>query len=135
MPHKEAQFHGDNCPSENPHNIVKKLAFEFTRIPGITEPQKCESFYLRCEAGGEAERWYENSLIPTGKLTWATFLTEFEKKWPRRAPVELTTDQKAGLLQAHKLVEEEMLELKEVAGVRNYGYTHSQWRFRTQQDC
>lgn len=124
MPPEAAQFHGDNRTSENPHNVVKKLASEFNLIPGITEPQKCEAFYLRCEAGGEAEKWYENQLTPAGKLTWGALITEFGRKWPKRTTVELTTDQKAGLLQAHKLREEDMLELKEVAGVRNYGYSH-----------
>jgi hypothetical protein len=76
-------FHGDGRHSENPSNFLQSLEDSSANIPGISDSDKCQRFYLKCKADFDAEYWYEEleSNSPMVLTSWPTFVNHFRVRW------------------------------------------------------
>ena len=76
-------FHGDGRRSENPSNFLQSLEDSSANIPGISDSDKCQRFYLKCKADFDAEHWYEElkSNSPMVLTSWPTFVNHFRVRW------------------------------------------------------
>jgi hypothetical protein len=76
-------FHGDGWHSENPSNFLQSLEDSSANIPGISDSDKCQRFYLKCKADFDAEYWYEEleSNSPMVLTSWPTFVNHFCVRW------------------------------------------------------
>jgi hypothetical protein len=114
-------FYGDGRASENPYDFLKAVQNAFSNMPGITEEEKCERLYLNCKSDFDAEEWYD-ALPRNDKATWAALTAAFRLRWPRRAKVQKTPEQKKAELFAQTLDEEKMLDKEEIGGAEVYKY-------------
>ena len=76
-------FHGDGRHSKNPSNFLQSLEDSSANIPGISDSDKCQRFYLKCKADFDAEYWYEEleSNSPMVLTSWPTFVKHFRVRW------------------------------------------------------
>jgi hypothetical protein len=114
-------FHGDGRAEENPYDFLKSIQTSFDNKPGITEEEKCERLYLHCKSDFDAEEWYDN-LPQADKTSWAALGTAFRLRWPRRAKVQKTPEQKKAELFAQTLDDGTMLDKEEIGGTKVYHY-------------
>jgi hypothetical protein len=84
-------FHGDGRHSENPSNFLQSLKDSSANIPGISDSDKCQRFYLKCKADFDAEYWYEEleSNSPMVLTSWPTFVKHFHVRWLGASPSSL----------------------------------------------
>ena len=84
-------FHGDGWHSENPSNFLQSLEDSAANIPGISDSDKCQRFYLKCKADFDAEYWYEEleSNSPMVLTSWPMFVNHFRVRWLRASPSSL----------------------------------------------
>jgi len=114
-------FYGDGRAEENPNDFLKTVQASFENNPGITEEAKCERLYLHCKSDFNAEEWYD-ALALVDKSTWAALAAAFRIRWPRRAKVQKTPEQKKAELFAQILEDGSMLEQEVVGGAPVYVY-------------
>ena len=114
-------FYGDGWADENPYDFLKTIQTSFDNKPGITQEEKCEHLYLHCKSDFDAEEWYDN-LPPADKTSWAALSTAFCLRWPRRAKVQKTPEQKKAELFAQRLDEKTMPDKEEIGGTKVYKY-------------
>ena len=114
-------FYGDGRANENPYDFLKAVQNSFSNNPGITQEEKCERLYLNCKSDFDAEEWYDD-LPEADKATWTALAAAFRLRWPRRAKVQKTPEQKKEELFAQTLDEEKMLDKEEIGGSEVYTY-------------
>lgn len=123
-------FYGDGRTTESPSDFIKLIQASFDNKQGITEEQKCERLFLHCKSDSDAEEWYEGLSAPTN-TDWGKLITAFRTRWPKRARVKKTPEQKKAELFADKLEEDRLMEKEERGGVPVYAYIA--WADRVEQ--
>jgi hypothetical protein len=81
-------FYGDYRHGEDPLAFLTYLETTLANLPHLSEPEKCERFYLRCKSDSDAEDWYENleRNSPTVVASWPTLVLHFRVKWLKASP-------------------------------------------------
>ena len=81
-------FYGDFHHDGDPLAFLTSIKEALTKLPHLSEPKKCEYFYLHCWSGYNAKYWYENLALSATAL-WSTLVLHFHVKWLQASPDSL----------------------------------------------
>jgi hypothetical protein len=81
-------FYGDYRHGKDPLAFLSYLETTLANLPHLSEPEKCQRFYLRCKSDSDAEDWYENleKNSPAAVASWSTLVVHFRVKWLHASP-------------------------------------------------
>ncbi|KAG0696405.1 hypothetical protein DFH29DRAFT_1025610 [Suillus ampliporus] len=108
MPTETPQiFHGDGQKSENPADFLKSFNRAMRQQTITASIDKLDAFSDYLGTGSDAETWFK-TLTTTSKVSWTTFVTAFETRWPPIIVVEKTKAEHERELLEHLLADAEV---------------------------
>jgi hypothetical protein len=113
-------FQGD-VDDENPEDFLRAF---FRRMGNNSDETKLAQFPYYLQADGAADEWFDD-LADEEKETWASLVTAFQKRWPRKTQAKKTDEEYEDDIMGRKLKTEDLGKKEKVAG-RDV-YTHIAW--------
>lgn len=117
-------FSGDGGPDEDPQDFMNAFT-RFVMMKGtFNDTQKVEFFGASLKSRSPAMIWFKG-LAQADTASMTALKAAFALKWPEKAVVDKSSEEKANLLRAAIITERELGQQKKIGGINEY--THVIW--------
>jgi hypothetical protein len=111
----------DDHEDENLCDFIKGIERQFALKTNISDMQKLRTFELHLKDSAMANQWWDG-LTSTDKDTWDHLVQAFATRWPSKAPMVKTVEEKQAVLEWTTITEEEVGTRMKVKGVEEFAH-------------